>query len=695
MLMYLPMGGSVFRKASQDYTTGLPRLRHVKGTNFIAPYAGTDLESMPRYAHEFTMTGEDVDKAQQIGIFCDVYLPQPSLDTAKHAISADQSDYREPVLHEKDRLYAMYEYHVDLQLDCDPDGAGAKDLDEMDTGSRPYIVVVDSENNEILMCRRNWRQKDQKHKKRLWFTHHQFLPGLGFYGWGYPHVIGSLGLSASGAVNALLDGALAANFQGGFFTKEGRVAGELRLEHGVWKSIDSTAEDLAKSFYTPPFKEPSPALFQLLGQLVEAGQRFAGTTDAAVGDGNNTGPVGTTIALIEQAAKPQSAIHKRLHVSMSEELDMLCELIEDFMPPRYDYQLGDSQESLLKQDFAPGVEVIAVTDPNVSSDTQRIMRAQAVLDMQSQAPDLYKPAERVEAHRRMLVALKVPNLDAIAPKAEQPQYLDAISENALMFKGQSATVFPLQEHLSHIQIHQDGMARAQGMFPQEVLKNLNPHMQSHIQDHYSALYTIQMMQAIGMPPNFDAQGNPHSMDQRMTAQLDQRMAGALKTMPHPQPKPQTPSAEQQAGQMEIANKQASAKAEIEIANNKASAEETRKQTAFENEERRKDAALANQEARLDTVGAVKIIRGAAEHGQKIVHKEATTGQDLVHADARHEQQLDQGAAAHEQQLEQGAASHDQTLEQGAQSHEQGMDHADQVARAAASEEAQADAHVKP
>jgi hypothetical protein len=113
-------------------------------------------------------------------------------------------------------------------------GDGAKRLDDGDVGRRPYLVVLDASNDEVLMVRRNWRKKDTDFKKRLWFAHHQFLPGLGFYGWGYPHVIGSLGMAASGAVNSLLDAALAANFQGGFVSKEAKIAGEFRLEFGVW-----------------------------------------------------------------------------------------------------------------------------------------------------------------------------------------------------------------------------------------------------------------------------------------------------------------------------------------------------------------------------------------------------------------------------------------------------------------------------
>ena len=252
MLFYLPMSGSVFRKAGQNWMTGLPEMRYVKATNFVAPYAGTDLPTMPRYCHQYTMTGDDIRRAQDTGMF-DASVRLATSNDAEHAPSSDLADGRVNNLHDDDDLYTILEYHIDLELD-DPEVTAAHK-----SAVRPYICIVVKEEEKVLLLRRNWKEKDPDCKKRIWFAHHKYLPGLGFYGFGLCHVIGSLGNAASGAVNALLDGAQMANFQGGFKTKEGKsLAGETRLEPGVWKDVDSSYEDLTKSFYTPPFKEPSP-----------------------------------------------------------------------------------------------------------------------------------------------------------------------------------------------------------------------------------------------------------------------------------------------------------------------------------------------------------------------------------------------------------------------------------------------------
>ena len=641
----------------------------------------------------------------------------------------DQSDERVANLHEKDRLYDMLEYHIELKIPEDLFGGGAdkKGRADTDIGRRPYVVVMDATNDEVLMVRRNWRKKDKQHNKRIWFAHHQFLPGLGFYGWGYPHVIGSLGNAASGAVNSLLDAALAANFQGGFVSKEAKLAGEFRLEHGVWAQCDSSAEDLAKSFYTPPFKEPSPALFQLLEGLVGAVQRFAGTTDAAVGDGKNTGPVGTTIALIDQAQKPVNAIHKRLHVSMSQELQMLCDLIEDFMPERYDYKIGDESQFLLKADFAPGVDVICVTDPAISSDTQRVMRAQALIEMQEKDPTLYPPAHKAEAHRRMLVALKVPNIDAVGPVVKTPEYLDAVSENSLIFAGLGVMVFPTQDDRAHIAIHQDGLQRASALYPPEVFqKVIQPAMMAHIRDHMAKSYYKQMMTSAGLSPQFAPDGSIPAQNPQLERQITAKVVSILQRLPHPTPKPGTPSAEQAMSDAKIKMFTAERQAQITQAEQKFQADERRKQQAFENEEKRKDHAMLFQEGRLNAAGATEQIRQGAEHRQGTLQKHGEHVQDLIHAEQKHDQGLEhgqesheagldqeseghtmdlehseeqhqqgmtQGAETHEQGLEQGQEGHEAGMEQGAEAHEQKVEQADKLAQAAAGEETDSDSHT--
>jgi chaperonin GroES len=230
---------------------------------------------------------------------------------------ADTSDDRQDSRHPDDHELHFYEMTVDWEFDWETHG---KDLPY----SLPYAITFEWETGRVVRIARVWNEADPKCKKDVWFVHYKFLPGLGFYGWGYLHLIGGLGRAAGGAMRLLLDGAAMSSLQGGFKSRDARVAGDMTFSPATWQDVDMTAEELAKSFYSPPFKEPTPALFSVFELLVQNIQRFTSTTENMVGDASNTGPVGTTIALIEQGSKVLSGIHKRLHAAARREFKLIA-----------------------------------------------------------------------------------------------------------------------------------------------------------------------------------------------------------------------------------------------------------------------------------------------------------------------------------------------------------------------------------
>jgi len=609
------------------------------------------------------MTGDDIKRAIQQGMFADVNLPRSNAN-ALHAPSSDTADGRINIMHDDDALYTIQEHHIDLCLDdpkVHPKRAGMV---------HPYIVVIEVESREVLMIRRNWRQNDRTATKKIWFAHHKYLPGLGFYGFGLCHVIGSLQNACSGAVNAILDAAQMATFQGGFKTKEGKnLSGELRLEPGVFKDVDATNEDLQKAFFTPPFKEPGPALPNLLAQLVEQGQRFAGTSDAAVGDASNMGPVGTTIALIEQSQKPQSAVHKRLHKSMSDELRMFGDLVHDFMGESYNYTIGGDAQSLMRSDFNCHVHVVSVTDPNISSNTQRIQQAQAIGQSMQQWPDLFTPKKKAAAVMRLFEALKIPDIEEVAPEADTPQYTDAVTENGLILKGKGVRVYDAQNDEQHLMIHRHGAATA-------AASPMDPQTQQmvmaaygvHIRDHMASMYRKQIYALAGIqPPPEDADGNPVELPPDIEAAVTAAVVAKLPPPPPP-PQPQGPpkASPEQEVQAKLQAQQTLAAAEASRKDKLAAMENERKTRAFLEEEARKDQAHKAELKRRSELTTADAKRQDALAAAQVVRDSAKTAAD--HRIAARGKQLEQTAAMgkHAQELQAKALEHQQLLKRQAE-----------------------------
>ncbi len=514
MLFYLPIVGSAFKKTYYCSVQKMVVSRFIQPEDFIVPYIASDLASSPRYTHRMWKNESEMKKLIASGFYGEMELTKTSIwNRDKDSVDyQDQADDRSPELSHKDTMYELLECHCDLELEFDQERYGVDH-------PLPYIVTVERETREVIGVRRNWKEQDTIRRKRIWFTHYKYLPGLGFYGFGLLHMIGSLAESTSGAIRALLDSAAFANMQGGFVSADAKLqAGDHHITPGEWKEVNMTAEELQRAFYTPPFKGPEPAMAQLLELLIDAGKSFSNSTEVMTGEANNNAPVGTTIALIEQSSKPLSAIHRRLHMAAAEEFKLRSELNYEFLPPEYPYKIADQESTVMRQDYDGRVDVIPISDPNIFSSTQRIAQGQALVQLANENPDLYN---RREAHERFLKAIRIPDYEEVMQSEPQPVRLDPVQENMGMLQGQGANAFIDQDHDAHIAVH---MNYLNGL-NEEAIEMMGPIMQAHMAEHFSYKYYVEMQRQLGgqlpQPGQF---GPDQPLDPQMDAQISQMAA---------------------------------------------------------------------------------------------------------------------------------------------------------------------------
>lgn len=623
-LFTLPIDGGTMKKAFVDPVDNMPKSRFRRYDDFIAPYYCTDLQTSPRYIDRYKLTGEEIDMAIMRGTWLDVKLPESGDGGSGNELDArDMSDRRTRALHDKDRLYTILEAHLMRELPANVD-----ELVEYDENGKPnflpsYVVYVVEEERQIMCIKRLWDEDDPERQKEVWFSHKKFLPGLGFYGWGFPHVIGALAEAATGATRGLLDSALMATMQGGFRAKDGAKGGEaITIEPGKWKDIDATNEEIAKTFVTPPFKEPSPALFQMLEAIVRDARRFASITEVLTGTADNKAPVGTTLALIEQSMKLFTAIHKRIFNAAQEEFTQLAKLIGRHAPfDQYPYFLKGEGQVMLKSDFDARVDFMPVADPNIISGVQRISINQAVLELANSRPDLYGPEQMAVIHEEFLKALKVPYLDKIVPKPEKPTYVDAVTENAMLMVGKGVKAFPGQAHKMHIVLHTRDIMAAQASLPPDQFEPVYMNAMAHVREHMALdmieQVSTQMQGSLGAPmPPVDIFSNEEDMDPKLEMAITMT---ASRLMP-PAPPPPLPDAT--AGGEQAADPVAEAEA-------KSAALEAETQSRIERDtaqftaDQHQDQERHNQELRQqDEVHRQKLKFMSEESAAKIIRENA-------------------------------------------------------------------------
>ena len=498
MLFYLPLAGSTFKKTYFDETLGRAVSKFVPVENLVVPYETADLETCPNITQVVRMSLNDLRKRQIAGVYLDVDVLPAQKEISEVTGELNRIEGIEP--NQIDYDCTILECHVDLDLE------GYEDTDEdgEPTGIKiPYIVTISEDNGQILSIRRNYREDDELRKKIQYFTHFKFLPGFGFYGLGLIHTIGGLSRSATAALRQLIDAGTLSNLPAGFKARGLRIRDDDDpLQPGEFRDVDAPGGAIRDSLMPLPFKGPDPTLFQLLGFVVQAGQRFATITDLKVGDGNQQAAVGTTIAMMEQGSRVMSAVHKRLHYAMRKEFKILARVMSESLPQEYPYSVAGGDKRIMQSDFDDRVDVVPVSNPNIFSQAQRIMLAQTKLQLAAQAPELHNLNE---VYRDMYEALGVDDIDRImkAVPADEPMPIDPAQENVNAMDMLDLHAFEGQNHEAHITAHLVfGSSPLVAALP-PVAVALTKHIMEHVQiaaKEQSAIAYMQRMGQTGAQP---------------------------------------------------------------------------------------------------------------------------------------------------------------------------------------------------
>jgi hypothetical protein len=524
MLFYLPLSGSTFKKVYYDSLLGRAVSKFVPADDLIVPYSATSLDDADAVMHVIKTTENDLRKQQVNGFYRDIEL-SPSMDNVDNQLKAKERELEGIRKEKNDDIFTLIECHVNLDIegfeDRDPNG-------EMTGIKLPYIVTIEEGSREILSIRRNYNIGDPKKEKIQYFVHFKFLPGLGFYGFGLIHMIGGLSRTATSALRQLLDAGTLSNLPSGFKQRGIRVRDDAQpIQPGEFRDVDAPGGNLRDAFMPLPFKEPSQTLLQLMGVVVQAGQRFASIADIQIGDGNQQAAVGTTVALLERGSRTMSAIHKRLYASMKQEFKLLSRVFTLYLPPEYPYDVVGGARTIKQTDFDDRVDIVPVADPNIFSQTQRISLAQTQLQLAQSNPQIHN---LYEAYRKMYEALGVRDIDKILNVPQPPMPKDPALEHIDSLSGQPFQAFRGQDHRAHITSHLNfmstNMAKNNPVIMGALEKNIFEHISLMALEQVEIEFTTQLQQLQQLSQDPMAAQNPQMQMQvqQLQMQIESRKA---------------------------------------------------------------------------------------------------------------------------------------------------------------------------
>jgi len=509
MLFYLPLSGSTFKKIYFDALQDRPVSKFIPAEDLVVPYYASDLKDCERITHVIKMTNNEITKKMAAGFYRDIELidsnSEPDSVQKKlnelEGIKGTGSDY----------LHTVLEMHVDLNLD---------DFEDFDDKAKkikiPYIITIDEGSGEVLSIYRNYKPGDITYQRTEYFVHYKFLPGLGFYGFGLTHMIGGLSQAATQALRQLIDAGTLKNLPAGFKSRGIRVRDDDQpIQPGEFRDVDAPGGNIRDQFFNLPFTEPSPTLYNLMGFVVQAGQKFAAITDSNIGNDVQNRAVGTTMALMERGSRVMSGVHKRCYYAMRLEFKILARICAESLPPEYPYDVYGGPRQIKQADFDDRIDILPVADPNIMSMSQRVTLAQAQLQIAQSNPQMHNLHE---AYRRVYEALGTKQIEAILkPPPKQPEPLDPAKENARALQMKLLTAFEFQDHDAHIAAHMAFMASR--------MVQINPQvyalMQSHISDHISFKAKAQVKQMFMQNPEMAqmAQQDPQQFEIMFEAEV--------------------------------------------------------------------------------------------------------------------------------------------------------------------------------
>ena len=463
MLLMLGFSGISFKKGNHDPIKRRPVIESIDAKDLIVSNAATNIDGAGRVTHRVMMRPSILRRMQLVGAYRDISLPQNALPATQNPVDAKINQIQgvaPPAYTDQEDIdRELYECYCELEIP-----GFEHTLDGQMTGlPLPYKVTIDKEARRILEIRRNWEEDDPLCMARNRIIAYIFIPGLGFYGIGLVNILGNATKAVTAAWRLMIDAGMFSNFPGFLYVKSlaKQLTNQFRIPPGGGMPIDTVGGDIRASIMPLPYKDPSAVFIQLIDNIAATAQRVGGTAELQVGEGKQDAPVGTTLAMIEQATKLISAVHKRLHQAQGQEFDMLKSMLMEDPEALWRHrkkksevlkvlvheagldsinqalQEGEQRHIQLFLAALDCCDLVPRADPNTSSQTERYLKVVAMRQMAMTNPGL----DLNEIDKRALSVMGIDDGDSLfkppAPAGVAPPDPRAIAAQAGVLTAQA------------------------------------------------------------------------------------------------------------------------------------------------------------------------------------------------------------------------------------------------------------------
>lgn len=502
-LLQMPAIGGFVRKTFRDEAMGKNRSLAVSLMNVVWNYHAPSFEAAPRHTEKVLLYPNQIVEMERAGIDPDEtdedaqgaflrveYAASPggageSYGFDEEFQDGDQDDDSAPRMFlEQHRL-----------LDLDGDGY-----------SEPYVVTLVRATGKVVRIVARYRKDGIQASDdgdtiymitpACHYTLYPFLPSIdgGSYPMGFGHLLRTINAAINTTLNQLFDSGHLKNANPIFVGGQLDIpSGQSLFQVGRGIRVNTKGGNIRDSVVRLPIDEPSMALFQIMGALLTAGKELGHIAQILTGDAAiANAPPTTILALIEQGLNGYTAIAQRVFRAQTEECAKLYDLNRLYTTEALNYEVGDEWREITPEDFRPGGGVEPVTDPTMSTDMQRLARAQVLLMFKGQ-PGMNDQ----EIVRRVLEAANEPRIDDLFvppdPNAAQMAQIAAQlamakaqaeigAERAKEMKDQTQAFLNMALARKNVNAQQEAFIEAQLDFLRLHIEALNTAVKAHVAD---------------------------------------------------------------------------------------------------------------------------------------------------------------------------------------------------------------------
>ena len=437
--MYFSLGltGEAYKKVYWNPLKRRPVSETIDRKDIILSDGAVSLEACGRITHRARMRPSVVKQMQLVGAWRDtplisgVITPDLNIvDKKLDEIAGMMAKMNIGGMDEVDR--EIFECYCELDL---------KGFEHEEDGEKtglplPYRVTIDKESRQVLEIRRWWEEGDPSYSRVEVFVEYTFVPAFPGVNLGLLHILGNANRALTAAWRIALDNGMLANFPGGIMARSTgkQQTTNIRVGPGQVAPMDVDGVPLNQAFMPLPYRDVTSGFLTLIQNIEQASKSVGGTAETAVGEGRNDAPVGTTIALIEQAQKVMSAVHKRMHNAQQKEFMLLKDLFRRDPQAlwRNNKNPNFMNDAIKLRDALDNNRIVPKADPNTASQTMRVQKAIAIYTLSQQNPALFD--QRVVCER-VLSMMDVEDAQALFNNAPpMPPPVDPIKQTEAQAK---------------------------------------------------------------------------------------------------------------------------------------------------------------------------------------------------------------------------------------------------------------------